>query len=203
MKSKLDIIIGCMFSGKSTELINRIRAARVLFRDDEIMIVNHESDIRYTSKSYICSHDQESTKAISVNKLRPLLYTEEFVSTRVVFIDEAQFFDDLHDFVNIALYHEKWVVVCGLDGDFERKPFGQILNLIPLSDSLCKLSALCKKCNDGTSAIFSRRISNTSQLLLVGSEKDYEAVCRYHFYTPLPPPQKNDGKHSDNVKNVS
>lgn len=180
MTSKLNIIIGCMFSGKSTELIKRIRTAKILY-EDKIMIINHKSDNRYNDKSYICSHDKESLKALSLVELCPMLKTREYQEAKAVFIDEAQFFDDLCDFVKEALSHNKWIVVCGLDGDFERKPFGQILQLIPLSDSICKLSALCKRCNDGTPAIFSKRTSGASDLILVGSNNDYEPVCRYHY----------------------
>lgn len=180
MKSKLDIIIGCMFSGKTTELIKKIRTANILFKN-EIMIINHKSDNRYSTKSYVCSHDQEAIVAIPVIELASLLFTTEFLDAKAIFIDEAQFFDDLYDFVYEALKHDKWIVVCGLDGDFQRKPFGQILNLIPICDSLCKLSALCTKCNDGTSAIFSQRKVVSSETVLVGSNNDYEPVCRSHY----------------------
>lgn len=182
MNSKLDIIIGCMFSGKSTELIKRIRTARVIFKE-KIMIVNHEIDNRYNNKCYICSHDMKSLNAISTSYLLPLLSTVDFADVNAIFIDESQFFDDLYEFVKCALKLNKWVVVCGLDGDFEQKPFGQILDLIPLSDSICKLSALCKQCNDGTPAIFSKRTTYTSELVEVGSENCYEPVCRRHFNT--------------------
>ena len=184
MKSKLDIIIGCMFSGKTTELIKRIRTANILFKNN-IMIINHKNDDRYSTKSYVCSHDKEAITAIPVIELTPLLFTSEFEDAKAIFIDEAQFFDDLYDFVTEALKHDKWVVVCGLDGDFQRKPFGQILNLIPISDSLCKLSALCTICNDGTPAIFSQRKISSSETVLIGSDNDYEPVCRSHYQNQI------------------
>ena len=180
MKSKLEIIIGCMFSGKTTELIKRIRTANILFKND-IMIINHKNDDRYSMKSYVCSHDKEAIDAIPVLELTPLLFTTEFQDAKAIFIDEAQFFDDLYEFVMEALNTNKWIVVCGLDGDFQRKPFGEILNLIPLADSLCKLSALCTKCCDGTPAIFSQRKSIVQGRVLIGSENDYEPVCRTHY----------------------
>lgn len=180
MHSKLDLIIGCMFSGKTTELIKKIRTANVLFKNN-IMIINHQNDDRYSTKSYVCSHDKDAIEAVSVLELTHLLFTREFQDSKAIFIDEAQFFDDLYSFVSEALKHNKWVVVCGLDGDFQRKPFGQILNLIPISDSICKLSALCTKCNDGTPAIFSQRKSLSSEIVLIGSNNDYEPVCRSHY----------------------
>jgi thymidine kinase len=145
------------------------------------MILNHKNDNRYTSKSYVCSHDKESLTAIPVTELNSILFTSEFKDCKAIFIDEAQFFNDLYDFVTEALTYDKWVVVCGLDGDFERKPFGQILDLIPLCDSICKLSAMCTKCNDGTKAIFSQRIVENTDIIMVGSNHEYEPVCRKHY----------------------
>ena len=169
-----------MFSGKSSKLIKRIQMAKVLF-GDKILIINHTNDNRYTTESDICSHNKESVPSVSVKSLSPLTDTIKYHESKAIFIDEAQFFDDLYDFTITALNHNKLVVVCGLDGDYERKPFGQILSLIPLSDSVCKLSALCNRCNNGTSAIFSKRIGNGSAQILIGSVEEYEPVCRYHY----------------------
>lgn len=180
MQSKLDVIIGCMFSGKSTELIKRIRTAKVLF-ENNLMVINHKSDNRYCEKSYICSHDKDKITAIQVHSLNHLLYSVEFSESKAIFIDEAQFFDDLYEFVMEALKYDKWIVVCGLDGDFQGAPFGEILRLIPVSDSICKLTALCTQCKDGTPAIFSKRKVNAIKKVMIGSTDSYEPVCRKHF----------------------
>jgi thymidine kinase len=102
-----------------------------------------------------------------------------------VFIDEAQFFVDLYEFVKIAVEeHHKNVVVIGLDGDSNREHFGQIHKLIPLCDDVVKLKALCSKCKDGTPGIFSKKLSNSSTKIEVGSSC-YIAVCRKCYLLSL------------------
>jgi thymidine kinase len=169
-----------MFSGKTNELIKQIKTSQIMF-GDQIMIINHKNDDRYDVNGNVCSHDKNSFNAISLTTLTPILFTQKFHEAKAIFIDEAQFFEDLYDFVNEALEQKKRVVVCGLDGDYERKPIGQILQLIPLADSVNKLSALCKRCNYGTLAIFSKRITRSTEKVVIGNENTYEPVCRYHF----------------------
>ena len=91
-------------------------------------------------------------------------------------------FDDAFD--NIILWVDKLnktVICAGLDGDFERNPFGDVLKLIPYADKVKKLTALCKKCNNGTPAIFSKRITNNNKQTIVGGADMYESVCRKHY----------------------
>jgi thymidine kinase len=95
----------------------------------------------------------------------------------VILINEGQFFSDLYDVVLDMLSHNKKVYICGLDGDFERKKFGQILDLIPLCDKVTKLTSLCSQCKDGTPGIFSMRLTTETQQTLVGSD-NYIPVCR-------------------------
>ena len=98
----------------------------------------------------------------------------------VILINEGQFFEDLYEVVNDMLKCNKRVYVCGLDSDFERKKFGQILDLIPICDKVVKLTSLCSKCKDGTPAIFSMRLTKEKQQTLVGSD-NYIPVCRKCF----------------------
>ena len=101
----------------------------------------------------------------------------------VIFVEEIQFFPDA--FENISHWVDKLgktVIVTGLDGDSSRKPFGDVLRLIPIADKVRKLSALCKRCADGTPAHFSKRISSETQTTLIGSSDKYEAVCRKHYF---------------------
>jgi thymidine kinase len=95
----------------------------------------------------------------------------------VILINEGQFFDDLYEVVSDMLDNNKIIYVAGLDGDFERKKFGQILDLVPLSDKVTKLTSLCSQCKNGTNAIFSARLSTEKQQTLVGSS-NYLPVCR-------------------------
>jgi len=101
----------------------------------------------------------------------------KIATSSVILINEGQFFSDLFEFVNKLLVEGKKVYVCGLDGDFERKKFGTMLDLIPLCDKVNKLSSLCSLCRDGTPGIFSMRLTQETQQTVVGSE-NYIPVCR-------------------------
>jgi len=98
-------------------------------------------------------------------------------TSEVVLINEGQFFPDLEEFVKILLKNNKKIYVCGLDGDFERKKFGQMLDLIPLCDKVTKLTSLCSICKNGTPGIFSKRITMEKVQTVVGSD-NYIPVCR-------------------------
>ena len=93
--------------------------------------------------------------------------------------EEAQFFKDLYEFVKeLVDEYNKNVIVVGLDGDSDRKNFGDIHKLLPICDDIVKLKAYCSICRNGVRAIFSKRISDSKEKILVGSERDYIAVCR-------------------------
>jgi len=98
----------------------------------------------------------------------------------VILINEGQFFEDLYKIVVDLLKEDKKVYVCGLDGDFERKKIGQILDLIPLCDKVTKLTSLCSICRDGTPGIFSMRLTDEKSQILVGVD-NYAPVCRSCF----------------------
>jgi thymidine kinase len=95
----------------------------------------------------------------------------------VILINEGQFFDDLYPCVFDMLREKKHVYICGLDGDFQRNKFGSILDLIPICDKVTKLNSLCGICKNGTPGIFSKRITNDKEQLLIGSN-NYISVCR-------------------------
>jgi thymidine kinase len=97
--------------------------------------------------------------------------------SNVILINEGQFFPDLEEFVRILLDNGKQIYVCGLDGDFERKKFGKLLDLIPLCDKVTKLTSLCSLCKNGTPGIFSKRISEETEQTVVGTT-NYIPVCR-------------------------
>jgi thymidine kinase len=179
-RGRIELIIGCMFSGKSTELIRKIRKYQVLKK--KILVINHSLDNRY-GKHNIITHNKQENECVSTNNLLSLLDTTYYKESYIIVIEEAQFFKDLYAFTTYAADNDnKTVIVAGLDGDFKRQKFGDILSLIPHAESVTKLHALCLKCNDGTKAYFTKRINkdNTSQTY-VGTHEDYVAVCRYHF----------------------
>jgi thymidine kinase len=173
---RLELIIGNMFSGKSTELIRRIHREKSI--NKKIVVINYIADNRYSTNS-ISTHDLVKINCIKVGNLLELPdgIIQDYDS---IFIDEGQFFTDLFPFV-MKYVNDKHIVVSGLDGDFNQKPFGDILKLIPVCDTVDKLCAYCKVCNDGTFAPFSKRICSTTNQIDIGSSDKYIPVCRQHL----------------------
>jgi thymidine kinase len=167
----LEIIMGGMFSGKSTELIRRVRRHVVI--GDRVLIVNSDRDTR-SDKSVVRTHDAEVAACEKVARLSDL----EYEMYDVVAVDEAQFFTGLRDFVEHALGLGKRVILAGLDGDFQQRPFGEIFSVLPMADSVLKLCALCMGCRDGTPGPFTKRCVESTAQELVGGSESYKAVCR-------------------------
>ena len=180
MSGSIDIIMGCMFSGKSTELIRLANRYRVL--DMNVLAVNHCLDNRY-HESAVATHSDIKMDCLSIKDLSEIKekFHEKYEECQVLIIEEAQFFPGLYDFVlNACEKDNKHVLVVGLDGDSNRKEFGEILKLIPVCDSVRKLYGLCVRCKDGTKACFTKRlVENDSQIFIGTSE--FEAVCRKHY----------------------
>jgi thymidine kinase len=172
-----------MFSGKSSYLLSSIRKYREI--DWSIYIITSSFDKRYTSETKIVNHNQESSNAdTAVENLSDVSTNKEYLESKVVIIEEAQFYPDLVEFVLEAVeVYDKHVIVAGLDGDASRKPFGKLLELIPYADTIIKLKALCKICNDGTEALFTSKKVHDQKVVDIGSSDKYEALCRKHFIT--------------------
>jgi thymidine kinase len=172
----LKIILGPMFSGKTTELLNIYRLYNLC--DISCCVINHTSDIRY-HKTMLSSHDKIMIPCFSVNNLISIL--DKVDNYRVFLINEAQFFNDLYTTVfTLVEKYNKRVYICGLDGDFTRSKFGQIIDLIPLADEIEKKKAICMGCKDGTAGIFTQRLSDEKGQRIVGIE-NYRSVCRKCF----------------------
>ena len=179
------LIISPMYAGKSTELLRNINKYKILNKN--IIVINHSYNNRYGSNN-LTTHDQKSySDCIVLSELSDLEknYMELFNNCDVIVIEELQFFKDAFD--NIVKWidqDKKTVIAAGLDGDFLRQPFGDVLRLIPYADKIYKLNSLCTKCGDGTHAHFSKRtVKDVSddEKILVGSYAVYEAVCRKHY----------------------
>ena len=174
-----------MYSSKTKTLIRRIRGVKSIYPNVSCIVLTHEIDSRYAAKDYIVSHDLDKVDAVSTSQLVPFLYDARFHKSHFVFIEEGQFFDDLVEFVKQAVeIHGKYVTVCGLDGDYKRNPFTNIVTLIPWADDVVKLKAKCSKC--GEYAPFSmkktRACSNESTNIIdVGGVEKYAPVCREHY----------------------
>ena len=176
----LDLVIGCMYSGKSTELIRRVNRLKTIHKP--YVIYNSSVDTRYGGIG-VNTHNKIREPCVIVDNLINQLETEQFKSADTIFIEEAQFFNDLYRFVTLAVdTHHKKVVVIGLDGDSNRSIFGDITKLIPLCDNIMKLKALCSQCNDGTPGIFSKKICGSGEQIDVGTSDKYMAVCRLCYF---------------------
>ena len=182
-KTKISIILGCMFSGKSTELVRR--ASRYRAMGISTLIINHINDTR-TGLS-VQTHSGTKLRAIKFDRLMTLFEQNSNLGNicgvlTVIAIDEAHFFPDLLEFVKeVEKYNNKILIISGLDGDYKREPIGDILKLIPLCDDVVKLKALDMVDRDGSEAIFSKRIVKGEDQILVGAQESYIAVSRKNY----------------------
>ena len=171
----IEVICGSMFSGKTEELIRRIRRAEIAKMNTIIFKPN--IDNRYSS-NHIVSHNQSKMKSIVIEDINEIL--ENSTEMDVIGIDEAQFFsNELIPVCKKLAKDNKRVVVAGLDTDFKGIPFGPMPALMCESDFLDKLRAICVKC--GNPASFSQRITKDSKQVLIGETDVYEARCRNCF----------------------
>ncbi len=170
----LHLIIGCMYAGKSTKLIEIYNEA--LENDKHVTILTHSLENRY-SIDEISTHNQEKIACVKYSSIELFIENEEksIEMSDVILIDEAQFFEDLLSILKLVEKYNKNIFVFGLDGDFKRNKFGNILDLVPLCDSIEKIKATCK-C--GNVAIFSNRTINNNSQILIGSNDAYEPLCR-------------------------
>ena len=175
MNGYLEVIFGPMFSGKTTHLIQKYKQHMLL--GHEIVVINYMDDKRY-SKTELSTHDNVTIECMFTYSLNELKLNEKVQKSRVIIINEGQFFTDLLEFtLDMVEKEQKIVYVCGLDSDFQRNKFGQILDLVPYSDNVVKLKSLCMNCKDGTKAIFSKRITTDESQIVIGSD-NYIPLCR-------------------------
>jgi thymidine kinase len=170
----LELIVGPMFSGKTSRLVEIYR--KCLFCNVPVAVINHSADTRY-SETQLSTHDMVKIPCIMTPRLRDVWSDAIVCSADVVLINEGQFFEDLAEVVIEMVNAKKQVYVCGLDGDFQRKRFGQMLDLIPFCDKITKLTSLCSLCKDGTKGIFSLRLTKETEQMVIGAE-NYIPVCR-------------------------
>jgi thymidine kinase len=178
-RMSLEVVLGPMWAGKSSTILGTIRRYKAIGWD--ILVLTSSLDDRYGEHT-ICSHDRENHPATAVKELMPVLDTETYQKAKLIVLEESQFFPDLLAFVKSAVDRDgKHVVAVGLDGDSERRPFGQMLELIPLCDTVRKITSLCADCGDGTPALFSHRRVQVDSQVAVGASTLYEPLCRKHY----------------------
>ena len=173
----IELICGSMFSGKTEELIRRLRRAQIAKLNVEIF--KPRTDVRYDENAVV-SHDLNSIQSTPIDNSSSILLLG--TNTQVVGIDEAQFFDDgLPDVCNKLANKGVRVIVAGLDMDFSGKPFGPIPAIMAIAESVTKVYAVCVKC--GNPALYSYRLVPNDIKILLGEKETYEPRCRicYHL----------------------
>jgi thymidine kinase len=183
MCGEINIILGCMRSGKTTHLISEWYKWNSISKN--AICINFAEDVRYgidPDHARVYSHDLLNVKcinALTLKEIDDIIIAEK--DCNVVLINEGQFFPDLLKYViKWCEEHNKNILISGLDGDYLRKPFGQILDLIPYANKVKKLKAFCSICKDGTHAHFTKRITDDIEQKIIGNDI-YVSVCRKHY----------------------
>jgi thymidine kinase len=168
----IEVICGSMFSGKTEELIRRIKRAKIARQRVEIF--KPAIDVRFSTHEVV-SHDENAIRSTPVENSSNILLLSADVD--VVGVDEAQFFDRHLIEVVVALANQGIrVIVAGLDMDFRGNPFGPIPGLMAVADYVTKVHAVCVRC--GSIAQFSHRLTEKEQVVLLGEKDIYEPLCR-------------------------
>ena len=168
----VEVVCGAMFSGKTEELIRRLKRAQ--FAKQKIVIFKPALDVRY-SEDNVVSHDLHQVKCKPVNDPKDMLKISP--DTKVVGIDEAQFFNnDIIDVVQTLADRGVRVIIAGLDTDYLGKPFGPMPSLMAMAEDVQKVHAICVKC--GNLANHSHRLSKSTSLVELGEKDVYEPLCR-------------------------
>ncbi|XP_027065023.1 thymidine kinase a-like isoform X2 [Coffea arabica] len=177
---EIHVIVGPMFAGKTSTLLRRIKTESSNGRS--VAVIKSDKDTRY-ALDLIVTHDGEKLPCwplANLSSFRQKLGSEAYDKLDVIGIDEAQFFEDLYDFCREAADLDgKTVIVAGLDGDYLRRSFGSVLQVIPLADSVTKLNARCELC--GRQAFFTLRKTEETETELIAGAEVYMPVCRKHY----------------------
>ena len=176
LPGSLHVCIGPMYAGKTSKLIETYED--MLSEDKKTIVLTHSSEIRYSIEK-LSTHDEKHISCFKYGSIDAFIREKkkDIDSVDSILIDEAQFFPDLFDKVLYMVNKmNKHVYVFGLDGDFQRNKFGQVLDLIPQCDTVEKLHSTCNMCN--ARAIFSHRIDESDEQVLVGSQDIYQPLCR-------------------------
>ena len=178
-KGWIEVICGSMFSGKTEELIRRLK--RVKIANLKVEIFKPAIDVRY-DKVMIVSHDENAIHSTPIENSQTILLLAQGVD--VVGIDEAQFFDDgICNVCEQLAFRGTRVIVAGLDMDYLGQPFGQMPNLLATADYITKLHAICVDC--GSIAHHSYRKASGESQILLGEKNEYQPLCRKHYFEKM------------------
>jgi thymidine kinase len=184
----LELFLGSMFSGKTTEIIKKYNTYSYIGK--KVIVINYADDTRYHD-SMLSTHDKKMIPCVLSYDIHDIWYNitnkyyDEIHSSDVILINEGQFFKNIKDtIIDMVDNHNKIVYVCGLDGDFKREIFGELVYLIPFCDKVTKLHSLCANCKNGKRGIFSCRITTETNQVVIGSD-NYKPLCRscYNKYS--------------------
>ena len=176
---RIEVICGSMFSGKTEELIRRMKRAK--FAKQRVEIFKPAMDVRYSAEDVV-SHDQNTIPSTPIDTSSSILLLASNID--VVGIDEAQFLDQgLIDVCNQLANKGVRVIVAGLYMDFQGKPFGPIPGLCAIADEVVKVHAICVKC--GALAYISHRLVDNDKRVLLGEKQTYEPLCRECYQRAL------------------
>ena len=188
-KGWIEVICGSMFSGKTEELIRRMKRAQ--FANLKVEIFKPSIDVRYSEEDVV-SHDSHAIHSTPVESPQNILLMSSDVD--VVGIDEAQFFDnELVDVCNELARRGIRVIVAGLDMDFRCQPFGPMPALMAVADEVTKVHAICVKC--GNLAYVSHRLVSGDKQVLLGEKMEYEPLCRECYYEAMS--KQQEGKSEE------
>lgn len=189
-RGRIEVICGSMFSGKTEELIRRMKRAK--FARQSVEIFKPAIDTRYSEENVV-SHEGNSIHSTPVESPYSILLLGS--ETEVVGIDEAQFFDDnLIQVCNELANQGTRVIVAGLDLDFMGVPFGPIPALCAIADDVTKVHAICVKC--GNQAYISHRTVNDNKRVLLGEQHEYEPLCRVCYLETMKKNKEEQGNNS-------
>ena len=171
----LQLFVGPMYAGKTSKLIETYEEC--IDSENRVIVLTHSDEIRY-SIDKLSTHDQKKIECFKYDTITSFINekADAIKECKVILIDEGQFFKDLLEILPLINQLHKHVYVFGLDGDFKRNKFGQILDLIPHCDRIEKLHAKCNVCSN--QAIFSHRTNDSSEQVLIGNESVYQPLCR-------------------------
>ena len=177
---RLEVICGSMFSGKSEELLRRLKRARIA--KQTFLLFKPAIDDRY-SETHVMTHSGIGMECHVINNSEALLDYARNVS--IIAIDEAQFLDqNTPNIVENLVRMGKRVIVAGLDMDSSGKPFGPMPNLLAIAEKVSKVVAVCEVCGKDATHTY-RHSEATKEIVLVGASDHYEARCRQHWQNPL------------------
>lgn len=182
---RIEVVCGSMFSGKTEELIRRLKRAKIARQ--KVIIFKPDIDTRY-SKVDVVSHDHNIIASTPVRAPGAIL--KNAIGYDVIGIDEAQFFDhELVDVCNKLAYQGIRVIIAGLDMDFRGNPFGPIPDICAIADEVTKVHAICVKC--GSLAYASHRLVRNNAQVMLGEQEEYEPLCRNCFRKALEEDERN------------